>query len=263
MAPAVLDHLVVNTRFATDAAQALFAGLGFTLTPRGCHSLGSVNHLAVFPQGYLELVGLPLGTGRLRQEILDSPTGIDGLVLATSDALATHAQWTAQGLALRPVQDFSRPVAFAGGEGVARFSTARLEPGQCPGGRIYACQHHTPELVWRPEWQAHANGVQGMAELVVVSADPAQARQDYARLGAWGGDFALTFSDAAGWAARFGALAAHAPQRREFFGAIRFRGADPVAMAARASALGLPRAAREGAVAVALPALHTLLEFTP
>ena len=59
MAPAVLDHLVVNTRFAIDAAQALFAGLGFTLTPRGYHSLGSVNHLAVFPQGYLELVGLP------------------------------------------------------------------------------------------------------------------------------------------------------------------------------------------------------------
>lgn len=263
MAQAALDHLVVNTRFDTDAAQALFEGLGFTLTPRGHHSLGSVNHLAVFGRGYLELIGLPLGTDRLRQEIVDSPVGIDGLVLATDDAQATHAAWSAQGLAVQPVQYFSRPVALDGGDREARFSTARLVPGQFPAGRIYACRHHTPELVWRPGWLAHANGVQGIAGLVVVSGQPEQARRGYARLGAWGGDFALDFTDPAGWAARYGALAAHAPARQDFFGAIRLRDGDTDAIATRARALALPVQARAGRLVVALPAFQTLLEFAP
>jgi hypothetical protein len=28
---------------------------------------------------------------------------------------------------------------------------------------VFVCQHLTPELVWRPEWQRHANGA---AELI-------------------------------------------------------------------------------------------------
>lgn len=258
-----LDHLVINTRFGTDEAQTLFEGLGFTLTPRGHHSLGSINHLALFNGGYLELIGLPQGTDRLRQEILDSPVGIDGLVAATRDAQACHDAWTAQGLRVQPVQQFSRPVEYGGREQLARFSTARLEPGQLPAGRVYACQHHTPELVWQPQWLQHANGVHGISALVVVSAQPEQARSAYARLHAWGPEFTIECTDAAGWAARFGALADHAPARSEFFGAIQFHGADLADQAARAQRLGLPvQPARERLV-VALPALQALLEFVP
>ena len=38
-----LDHLVINTRFDTDAAQRTFEQLGFTVTPRGYHTLGSLS----------------------------------------------------------------------------------------------------------------------------------------------------------------------------------------------------------------------------
>ena len=54
-----LDHVVVNVLHDMDAAAGLFTALGFTLTPRGHHSLGSINHLMVVPGAYLELVGLP------------------------------------------------------------------------------------------------------------------------------------------------------------------------------------------------------------
>lgn len=256
-----LDHLVINTRFHTDEAQALFEGLGFTLTPRGHHSLGSINHLALFPGGYLELIGLPLGTDRLRQEILDSPVGIDGLVAATHDAQACHDAWTAQGLRVQPVQHFSRPVVQGASEQLARFSTARLEPGQLAAGRVYACQHHTPELVWQPQWLQHANGVQGIAALVVVSAQPAQAREAYARLHTWDQQFTIDCTDAAGWRARFGLLAAHAPARSDFFGAIRLHGGDLTDLAERAQRLGLPVHQQTGRLVVALPALQSLLEF--
>ncbi len=44
-APGSLDHVVVNVLRRMDEAADLFAALGFRLTPRGHHSLGSINHL--------------------------------------------------------------------------------------------------------------------------------------------------------------------------------------------------------------------------
>ena len=79
-----LDHLVINTLRGMEDAARIFTALGFALTPRGYHSLGSVNHLAVVPGAYLELVGLP-ETGKQRQEVLDSPLGLSGLVFKTDD----------------------------------------------------------------------------------------------------------------------------------------------------------------------------------
>ena len=82
-----LDHVVINTRYETDLAAELFAGLGFQLTPRGFHpTLGSINHLMVFEHAYLELIGLPPGGDKVRQELIDSPVGLNGLVFASGDA---------------------------------------------------------------------------------------------------------------------------------------------------------------------------------
>ena len=68
---AALDHIVINTLRNMDAAAECFEALGFTLTPRGYHSLGSINHLMMTPGPYLELIGVP-DKGPQRQEILDS-----------------------------------------------------------------------------------------------------------------------------------------------------------------------------------------------
>ena len=70
-----LDHVVINTLFDMDRSATLMSQLGFTLTPRGYHSLGSINHLMMFEHDYLELIGLPLGTDKLRKDVLESPRG--------------------------------------------------------------------------------------------------------------------------------------------------------------------------------------------
>jgi hypothetical protein len=36
-----LDHLVINCHFALDEVAQWFRALGFTLTPKGYHTLGS------------------------------------------------------------------------------------------------------------------------------------------------------------------------------------------------------------------------------
>jgi len=54
-----LDHVVINVRVDIDEAARLFGQLGFTVTAKGYHTLGSVNHLAMFDTNYLELIGVP------------------------------------------------------------------------------------------------------------------------------------------------------------------------------------------------------------
>ncbi|MBV8284358.1 MAG: hypothetical protein JO175_06890, partial [Candidatus Eremiobacteraeota bacterium] len=47
--------------------------------------------------------------------------------------------------------------------------TARLDPARTGLGRIYFCEHLTPELVWRNEWLRHRNGAQTIIRLLVAA----------------------------------------------------------------------------------------------
>ena len=167
----VLDHVVVDVRHRIDEAMRRFSALGFQLTPRGRHTLGSVNHLAMFAADYLELLGFA-EDGATRPEITRFPVGLNGLVFKTADAGAVYRQAEATGLPVLPVQSFSRPVALDGAMRDARFRTIRLDPDKITIGRVYFCEHLTPDLVWRPEWQTHPNGASAIARVVVATADP-------------------------------------------------------------------------------------------
>lgn len=177
-----VDHAVINVLTGMDAAVERFRALGFAPTPRGYHSLGSINHLMMFERDYLELVGIEPGATKAREEVASAPIGLNGLVFATDDARALHRRLRAQGVPVLDPVDFSRPVMVDGVEREAAFTTVRVHPDYVPGGRVYYCEHKTPELVWRPEWLAQRNGSDGLAEFVVVAQDlPTQAER-YARL---------------------------------------------------------------------------------
>ena len=167
----VLDHVVIDVRDQIDEAARRFSRLGFQLTPRGHHTLGSVNHLAMFTTDYLELLGFG-EDGATRVEIAPFAVGLNGLVFKTADAEAVHRRAEAAGLPVLPVQAFSRPVALDGATRDARFRTTRLDPTKVAMGRVYFCEHQTPELVWRPEWQGHPNGARAITRVVVATADP-------------------------------------------------------------------------------------------
>jgi hypothetical protein len=166
----VLDHVVIDVRDRIDEAMRCFQSLGFQLTPRGHHTLGSVNHLAMFATDYLELLGFACDA--VRPEIMRFPVGLNGLVFKTADADSVHAEAASAGLPVLPVQSFSRPVVLDGATRDARFRTTRLDPVQVAMGRVYFCEHQTPDLVWRPEWQTHPNGACAIARVVVATADP-------------------------------------------------------------------------------------------
>lgn len=176
-----LDHVVVNARDQLDSAAETYARLGFTLTPRGYHTLGSMNHLAMFGTDYLELIAVPPGAAG-RPEIMAAPAGLDGLVFASEDAAATYAALHEVGVPIDPPQQFSRPVEVDGRRADAAFRTTRLKREAVQAGRLYFCQHLTRDLVWRDAWRHHANGAVGIARAVIAAQEPGPLAEMFARM---------------------------------------------------------------------------------
>src|ERR1700748_3845639 len=150
-----LDHVVVNVRDRIDAGLETYRRLGFTMTPRGYHTLGSMTHLAILGTEYLELIAAPPGDTR-RAEILASPFGLNGLVFGTDDSAAVYAALHAAGVPVEPPLEFSRPVELPTGPRDATFSAVRLTPGTVSAGPVYFFHHFTRRLVWRDESRHHA-----------------------------------------------------------------------------------------------------------
>jgi catechol 2,3-dioxygenase-like lactoylglutathione lyase family enzyme len=180
-----LDHLVIATR-DLDAARDAYVRLGFTVTPRGHHTqLKSANHTILFPTGtYLELLGIeeqrPVNAhyaAFLRQR-----EGIAAIALKTPDARAAAGPLTAAGFPASEPVDFGRPVELPQGTRDANFTITQIDPAATPAGRVFLCQHHTPDLVWRPDQLQHANTATGLEALVIAAADPDAVTATYARL---------------------------------------------------------------------------------
>ena len=121
-----------------DRAARDFAALGFSLTPRGHHSIGSENHCIMFSTTYIEL----LWPGPKSHPWLDHHRNF----VDAGDGLAALAFKIDEPEG--PYMDLSRPVEG----GVARFRLVQETPS------VFFVQHLTPELIWRREWQSHVNG---------------------------------------------------------------------------------------------------------
>jgi catechol 2,3-dioxygenase-like lactoylglutathione lyase family enzyme len=177
---ATLDHVVINARDDMDRAADVYTRLGFSLTERGYHSLGSMNHLAMFGTDYLELIAIPKDAKSGRLDLLTYSPGLNGLVFGSEDSAITYAALAKAGVPVDPPSEFTRPVKVDGAEREARFRTIRMKAGVVPYGRVYYCHHFTRDLVWRDEWRHHANGTVAIVRAVIVEPDPAAATKLYA-----------------------------------------------------------------------------------
>jgi hypothetical protein len=242
------------------------------MTPRGYHTLGSMNHLAIFGTEYLELIAArPGDTGR--PEIMASPIGLNGLVFGTDDSAAVFTALREAGVPILPPLQFSRPVELATGSRDATFRTVRLPPETTDAGRLYFCHHFTRDLVWRDEWRHHANGAIGVIRAVIVARDPSRLGGLFARM--FGADsvrqidggqslvlglsrFDILTPDALH--GQFGAAASVDGQRDEFMAALTIRTRS---LEQAYAVLGDARAVREmdRIVVPASMAFGTTLEF--
>jgi hypothetical protein len=178
----VLDHVVINVADRLDEAAALYARLGFQITPRGHHTLGSSNNLAIFEENYLELLGYMPERKQMRPNMWRHPQGLLGLVFKGREAASLHAEMRRRDVPIDEPLHFSRPVELPEGARDARFSVVAVPDDALENGRVYFCCHHTPEVVWRPAWMAHPNGAQTIAEFVIASREPARTAALYDRM---------------------------------------------------------------------------------
>lgn len=180
-----LDHVVVNVHDRLDDALQIYRRLGFNMTPRGYHTLGSMNHLAILGTDYIELIATRPDEST-RPEIMASPRGLSGMVFATDDETAVYSELRNADIPIMPPIEFSRPVALVAGTRDAIFRTVRLPNETTSAGRIYFCHHLTRDLVWRDEWRHHPNGAIGIARCVIAARDPTRLADLFAKM--FGGD---------------------------------------------------------------------------
>ena len=182
--PLQIDHVVIGVKDQLDSASARFRDLGFSLLARGHHTLGTSNHLAIFGDDYLELLGYepPQAAAQSDKPMWQYPNGLIGLAFKPGDVHDVARRLKARGVPVDEPLSFSRPVALPGGRVAdARFQVLHLPADTSAGGVVFFCQHDTPENVWQEAWRTHPNGATGIREFVISATDPAASVRPFVK----------------------------------------------------------------------------------
>lgn len=175
MAVAGFDHAVIGVR-DLETARAAWRRLGFVVTPRGRHvGWGTANYCMMFGATYAELLGIvepAEPVNGLDTRLATAGEGLLSLSLATADADAAHRDWVASGLPLAPPESLGRKLELPEGAVMPRFRLLHLPKETIPGLGLFLTQHLTPELIRRPDWLAHPNGVLDLQSVTVLADDP-------------------------------------------------------------------------------------------
>lgn len=179
---AALDHAVVLVADLAGAAEG-FEAAGFTVTPEARHSpeMGTANRCVMLATTYVELLAVVAPTERNAgwRELLAGGPGLKGLAFRSGDIEATARRLAEHGVAAGPPLRFGR--AVEGGK--LGFSIVRVDGTASPGLQMFACQHHTPGLLWTPDAMRHPNGARELDGLTVPCTKPAAASRVAAAIG--------------------------------------------------------------------------------
>lgn len=194
--PLGLEHpLVVSDNL--DALAESYRALGFAPTRKGYHPWGTGSQLVLFPDTFIELMGIddrtlidepsPSGFrfGRFIAEQIDRREGIAMLALHSDDAEADLAAVTARGIETDGLVEFRREVVLPDGTtDEAVVTLAMLIDWEQPQLSNFICQQHRPEFVWVADWMQHPNGAYAIDRIVYAAAEPFAIWQRFA--GIWG-----------------------------------------------------------------------------
>lgn len=199
--PLGLEHPLVVAD-GVDLLAERYRKLGFAPTKRGFHPWGTATQLVLFPDNFIELMGIadhdlldePSETGfrfgRFIARQLDRRAGIAMVALHSDDAVADAAAVTGRGLEPDGLVNFRRAVTLPDGtQDEAVVSLAMLIDEDRPSLSHFICQQHRPEFVWVSEWMDHPNGAQAIVRVTYAVGEPMAVWSRFARI--WG-EAALT-----------------------------------------------------------------------
>jgi hypothetical protein len=202
--PLGLEHPLVVADDIDDLAER-YRKLGFAPTRRGFHPWGTATQLVLFPNNFIELMGIadpdlldePSETGfrfgRFIARQLDHSEGVAMVALHSDDIETDIAAIAARGLEPDGLVNFRRAVTLPDGTpDEAVVSLAMLMDEERPRLSYFLCQQHRPEFVWVPEWMDHPNGAEAITRVTYAVGEPLAVWSRYARI--WGEE-ALTELD--------------------------------------------------------------------
>ncbi|MEO5756597.1 MAG: VOC family protein [Mesorhizobium sp.] len=187
-----LDHLVLPTQ-SLDTARARLTALGFIVAPTGVHPFGTENCCVFLPDGtYLEPLAVgdehaamkAIASGNVfvaRDRTYRDSRGDEGfsaLVLSTDSADSDHARYVEAGISAGDILSFSRAFADPTGKSdIASFKLAFASNDTEADAFLFACERVNAPKVDRTALQAHANGAEGIVEVIAISDAPATQRR--------------------------------------------------------------------------------------
>lgn len=179
-----IDHIVLCVR-DLERARALYATLGFKLTPKALHPFGTANSLVQLNGNFIEILEVadaslisPPAPGHFsfayhNKSYLEEGEGCSMLVFEGQDARADQAEFKLKQMDTYEPFDFSRTAKLPGGEAVTvGFSLAFVTHPEMPHTAFFTCQQHAPEHFWKSEYQTHDNTAQLIASAVMLAEDP-------------------------------------------------------------------------------------------
>jgi hypothetical protein len=180
-----LDHVVHLVR-DLDSAGEIYDLLGFTVGARNRHPFGTENRIVQTDGFFIELLQvvepekIPPATeasfsfGAFNKAFLErNGEGLTMAVFEGRDPVADKAEFDAAGFGGFDTLDFSRKARRADGQDVdVAFSLAFAASPTAPDLGTFTCLQRKPENFWSADLQRHANGVTGLAGIVLVSESP-------------------------------------------------------------------------------------------
>ena len=179
------DHPVIAVR-DMEAARGTYERLGFTIPPRGSHiEWGTGNWCIMFEKDYIELRGIldPDRYTHHLEEFLAEREGLMGMALATTTAKEGYEALRARRLEPAEPKDLTRNFELPEGWLKPRFRMVFLPESTAPGlMHLLLLEHLTPELIRRPEWLKHPNGVRRVRAITTVVDELDSVRPAYEKL---------------------------------------------------------------------------------
>jgi hypothetical protein len=184
--PRRLDHIVHAVR-DLDAAADLYARLGFAVGARNRHPWGTHNRLVQVSGFFIELLEVAepdripppaersFSFGAFNQSFLATVgEGFSMLAFGSDDAAGDAERFRHAGISQFDLFRFEREGQRPDGSVVRlAFSLAFTSDPKAPDAGFFVCQHHSPENLWGPAFQGHANTANRLERVVMVAASPA------------------------------------------------------------------------------------------
>lgn len=219
-----LDHYIIRVN-DLESATAFYKKLGFSLAPQGRHHTGTRNQTLILDSNYIELLYFP-PEQRASSRFKHFPDHYEGPVavaLQTTDSAAVSRELAAVGIEAEAPVSGGRPVHLPQGPEDAAWLNLNFPQDVFGVPDFFTCGHQTRHLVFRPEWQDHANTARRIRSLVAVHPDPKSLQEKYQQAF---GVISIGAADDEGWLLRRDSL------RLQFL--------TPVAFAARYPGVKIP-----------------------